>query len=126
MTKHQLRILVVEDNRDTADSLSLLLRLCGHEVAVAYTAPSGLEAAKAWQPDVVICDIGLPGLDGYEVVRQLRQDQATAQARMIAITGYGGHDYRERSQAAGFDAHLTKPADPDLLQQLLVPAGMVN
>jgi PAS domain S-box-containing protein len=115
----RLRILVVEDNRDSADSLRLLLKLYGYDVTVAYTGPTGVETAKAWRPDVVLCDIGLPGLDGYGVVRELRRNPATAQARMIAVTGYGGDEDHERSQEAGFDAHLTKPADPTALQALL-------
>jgi PAS domain S-box-containing protein len=115
----RLRILVVEDNPDAALSLRLLLELYGYDVAVAATGPAGVETARAWGPDVVLCDIGLPGLDGYGVVRELRRDPATARARVIAITGYGGEEERERSRAAGFDAHLTKPADPTLLQQLL-------
>lgn len=115
----RLRVLVVEDNRDAADSLKLLLTLFGYEVNVAYTGPSGVATAKAWKPDIVLCDIGLPGLDGYGVARELRQDPGTAGARMIAVTGYGGDDDRRRSREAGFDAHLTKPADPAALQQLL-------
>jgi PAS domain S-box-containing protein len=115
----KLRILVVEDNRDAADSLKVLLELYGYDVAVAYTGPAGVKAAKGWTPDVVLCDIGLPGLDGYGVVRELRRDPATARARMIAVTGYGSESDRERSQEAGFDAHLTKPADPATLQELL-------
>jgi CheY-like chemotaxis protein len=115
----KLRVLVVEDNRDAADSLRLLLELYGYDVTVAYTGPAGVEAAKRWQPDVVLCDIGLPGLDGYEVARELRRHPSTARARMIAVTGYGGDQERARSRAAGFDAHLTKPADPTALHELL-------
>jgi signal transduction histidine kinase/CheY-like chemotaxis protein len=115
----RLRVLVVEDNRDAADSLRMLLQLYGYEVTVAYTGPAGVAAANEWRPDVVLCDIGLPGLDGYGVVRALRRNPATAQARMIAVSGYGRDEDREKSQQAGFDAHLTKPADPDKLQELL-------
>jgi two-component system CheB/CheR fusion protein len=78
-----------------------------------------VEAAAAWGPDVVLCDIGLPGLDGYGVVGELRRNPATAQARMIAVTGYGAEEDRRRSRAAGFDLHLTKPVDPDDLQDAL-------
>ena len=81
-----LRVLVVEDNRDAADSLRLLLRFFGHEVAVAYSGYDGVRAAELYRPDVVLCDIGLPGLDGYGVARKLRGDPATAQARLIAVT----------------------------------------
>jgi CheY-like chemotaxis protein/anti-sigma regulatory factor (Ser/Thr protein kinase) len=117
------RILVVEDNRDAADSLRMLLELYGYDVTVAYTGPTGVEKAKAWKPDVVLCDIGLPGLDGYGVVRELRQDPATARARMIAVTGYGSAEDRQRSQEAGFDQHLVKPVDPEALQEVVASAG---
>jgi CheY-like chemotaxis protein len=115
----KLRILVVEDNRDAADSLRLLLALYGHDVTVAYTGPAGVATAQEWKPDVVVCDIGLPGLDGFGVVRALRQDPATAKARMIAVTGYGGDEDRLKAREAGFDAHLVKPADPAALRELL-------
>ncbi len=115
-----LRILVVEDNRDAADSLRLLLELLGHRVAVAYNGPEGVRRAREWRPDVVLCDIGLPGLDGYEVAGELRHDPATAGARLIAITGYGQEEARRRTREAGFDHHLTKPVDPAVLQPLLV------
>ena len=115
-----VRILVVEDNRDAADSLRMVLELYGHEVAVAYTGADGVKAAKSWRPDVVLCDIGLPGLDGYAVASQLRHDPATAKARLIALTGYGRDEDRHRSLQAGFDHHLTKPVDPAALQPLLV------
>jgi PAS domain S-box-containing protein len=115
----RLRVLVVEDSQDAADSLKLLLEAFGYEVRVAYTGPAGVDAAKEWRPDVVLCDIGLPGLDGYAVARELRRDPSTSHARMIAVTGYGGDQDRERSHQAGFDAHLTKPADPAAIQELL-------
>ena len=118
-----LRILVVEDNRDAADSLRLLLELYGHDVAVAYSGPAGVEAARQWRPDVVLCDIGLPGLDGYGVVRELRRTPVTAQARMIAVTGYAADEDRRKSKEAGFDAHLTKPADPAELQEVVARSG---
>jgi two-component system CheB/CheR fusion protein len=123
MTHHSLRILVVEDNRDSADTLAILLRHDGHDVAVAYTGPAGVEAAKVCEPDVLICDLGLPGLDGYGVVREVRRHPTTARALAIALTGYGDKEDRRRSRAAGFDAHLTKPADFDTLQGLLAGQG---
>lgn len=118
-----LRILVVEDNPDTADSLRLLLGLYGYEVTVAYSGPDGVRAAGQWPPDVVLCDIGLPGLDGYGVARKLRGDPATATARLIAVTAYGEDEHRRRSHAAGFEHHLVKPVDPDALLRLLSRAG---
>ncbi len=114
-----LRILVVEDNRDSAESLQLLLTLMGHEVRVAYTGPDGVREAAGWLPDVIISDIGLPGLDGYGVASELRRNPATANARLIAVSGYGGEEDRRRAMESGFDFHLTKPADPDVLQELL-------
>jgi CheY-like chemotaxis protein len=113
------RILVVDDNRDAADSLRLLLEFSGHEVAVAYSGHDGVRAAEQYQPDVVLCDIGLPGLDGYGVARQLRDNPATAKARLIAVTAYGRDGDRRRSHEAGFEQHLVKPVDPDALQRVL-------
>ncbi len=118
-TEPRLRILIVEDNRDAAISLKILLELYGHEVQVAYTGPEGVQKAHEAPPDVVVCDIGLPGLDGYGVARHLRSHPDTANARLIAVTGYGGEEDRRRSLESGFDYHLTKPADPDQLRQLL-------
>jgi CheY-like chemotaxis protein len=118
-----LRILVVEDNRDSADSLRMLLELYGYEVTVAYTGPEGVRAAEEWHPNVVLCDIGLPGLDGYGVARKLRGNPATAKTRMIAVTGYGNEEDRFRSQEAGFDRHMVKPVDPEALHQALSTLG---
>jgi PAS domain S-box-containing protein len=95
----RLRILVVEDNQDAADSLRILLELFGYEVAVAYTGPAGVQTAEEWHPDVVLCDIGLPGMSGYEVADALRRNPKTAKARMIAVTGYGGEQGRLLFQA---------------------------
>src|SRR4051794_14468482 len=83
------RVLIIEDNYDGAASLRLLLELLGHEAAVAHTGPEGVRAAREWRPDVVLCDIGLPDLDGYGVVAELRRDPATADCCVIALTGYG-------------------------------------
>jgi CheY-like chemotaxis protein len=102
------------------DSLRLLLELYGYEVTVAYSGPDGVKAAEQWQPDVVLCDIGLPGLDGYGVASRLRHNPSTAQARLIAVTGYGAEDDKRRTQEVGFDAHLVKPVDPDALQGVLL------
>jgi PAS domain S-box-containing protein len=115
-----LRVLVVEDNRDAADSLRMLLQMLGHQVSVAYSGPEGVVRAHDWRPDIVLCDIGLPGLDGYGVAEELRRDPVTAGTRLIAITGYGQAEDRRRARAAGFDHHLTKPVDAAVLQPLLV------
>jgi CheY-like chemotaxis protein len=115
-----LRVLIVEDNRDVADSLRLVLEATGHTAEVAYTGPEAVEAAKKFRPAVVLCDLGLPGgMSGHEVARALRQDPATANVRLIAISGYGQPEDRERARAAGFDLHLTKPVAPDALQRAL-------
>jgi CheY-like chemotaxis protein len=100
--------------------MAVLLRLQGHEVCVAYDGPQALELAAARQPAAVFLDIGLPGMDGYEVCRRLRQG-VLAQALIVAITGYGQQEDRQRSQEAGFDAHQVKPVDLSALQALLEP-----
>lgn len=119
----RLRVLVVEDNRDAADSLRMLLEAYGYLVDVAYTGPDGLRAAERHPPEVVICDIGLPGLDGYGVAAALRRNPTTAAARLIALTGYGQEEDKRRAKEAGFDEHLTKPADPAALESLLTAVG---
>jgi CheY-like chemotaxis protein/two-component sensor histidine kinase len=116
------RVLVVDDNRDLAESLAMVLRLWGHDVRVAYDGRSALETAQEYAPEVVLLDIGLPQLDGFEVARRLRQRPELRQARLVAITGYGRDEDRRRSAEAGFDLHLTKPVDPAELQPLLVDA----
>jgi PAS domain S-box-containing protein len=114
-----LRILVVEDNTDAADTLRDLLELFGHDVEVAYTGSQGLEAAHQFRPEVVLCDIGLPGMDGYAVARQLREDPETASSRLVALTGYGRDADRDLASEAGFDLHLVKPVAPDELRRHL-------
>jgi CheY-like chemotaxis protein len=113
------RVLVIDDNRDAADSLHKLLRAAGHELAVAYTGPDGVETARHFRPDVVFCDLQLPGVDGYGVARALRQDAATAGARLIALSGYGSPADQERCVEAGFELLLTKPVEPEGLLRLL-------
>jgi CheY-like chemotaxis protein len=119
-----LRILVVEDNPDAAESLRRLLRLHGHEVSVAVNGVDGVAEARRSHPDAVVCDIGLPGMDGYAVASALRGDPETARARLIAVTGYGRAEDRARALSSGFDEHIVKPADPDvLLSKLAVTAA---
>jgi CheY-like chemotaxis protein len=114
-----LRVLIIEDNRDAAESLRLLLQLTGHETTVAHAGAAGLEAARRLRPDVVLCDIGLPGgMDGYAVAAALRAEQQRP-AALIAVTGYGQEEDRRRAFQAGFDCHLTKPVDPRILMELL-------
>jgi CheY-like chemotaxis protein len=111
----QTRVLVVEDNTDAAESLRSLLSMCGFQVVVAHTSQEGLETARKLEPDIVLCDIGLPDSDGYTVGSVLRQSSATAGALLIAVTGYGEPHDRRRALAAGFDQHLVKPLDPRVL-----------
>jgi CheY-like chemotaxis protein len=114
------RILIIEDNQEAADSLALLLRCYGYEVLVAYTGPAGLESALAWVPDVVLSDIGLPGLNGWEIARTLRHNPSTAAVRLLAISGFNRESDRQASLDAGFEAHLAKPVAPDALQEMLL------
>ncbi|MGH8317355.1 MAG: response regulator [Steroidobacteraceae bacterium] len=113
------RLLVVDDNKDAAESMSMLLEMWGHEVVYAYDGPSALETAQQWQPEAVFLDIGLPGMDGYEVAERLRELPQAKDAVLIAITGYGQDDDRRRSQRAGIDHHLVKPVAPDALRNLI-------
>jgi signal transduction histidine kinase/CheY-like chemotaxis protein len=116
------KILVVEDNPDAAATMRDFLELSGHEVALANSGAEGVETAHQFHPEVVLCDLGLPGMSGYEVAAALRRDPDTASARLIAVTGYGRDEDRRRSKAAGFDVHLTKPVDPRQLRRLLQEA----
>lgn len=111
----ELKVLVVEDDRDTAESLRALLVLCGYQVMVAHTSQQGIETARRLEPHIVLCDIGLPDGDGYIVGSVLRQSGHSTGARLIAVTGYGGAHHRLRALAAGFDQHLVKPVDPRVL-----------
>jgi len=114
------RVLVIEDHGDTAESMAVLLRLSGHQVELASNGASGMAAARSFRPDIVLCDIGIPGgMDGYGVARAFRQDPELAAIYLIAITGYGREEDRRRSREAGFDVHLTKPVDFDDLQRQL-------
>jgi CheY-like chemotaxis protein len=121
------RLLVVDDNEDAADSLAMLLRLEGHEVRLTYDGPTALEMAKGYRPDMVFLDIGMPGMDGYEVARRLRQQDGLENVRLAALTGWGQQEDRRRSAEAGFDHHLVKPVEPKdllgLLAQLKLPKG---
>ncbi len=115
----QRRILVVDDNRDSADSLSLLFSLKGHIVRTAYDGQSALEEARAMGPDLVLLDIGLPGLDGYEVARRIRVEASLPSPTLVAMTGWGRVEDTQRAREAGFDLHLTKPIDIEALERLI-------
>src|SRR5262249_4803970 len=106
------RVLVVDDNVDAADSLGLLLKLAGHLVRVAHDGPTALVVAQAFHPQVVLLDIGMPDMDGYEVARQLRKQPELQPALLVALTGWGQDTDRRRSIEAGFDIHLVKPVEP--------------
>jgi signal transduction histidine kinase/ActR/RegA family two-component response regulator len=114
---NRLRVLIIEDNQDTALALQELFAMDGHEVRVAYTGPAGIKEATAFRPQAVVCDLGLPGMDGYAVASALRDHPATVSARLIAFSGYGQSEDRRRSRECGFDLHLTKAADPAELQR---------
>src|SRR5439155_12921205 len=113
------KVLVIEDNQDAAKTLALILIATGHDVRVAHTGPDGVREADAWRPDAIVCDIGLPGLDGFGVADELHRLSVTPPARLIALTGYGSEEIRQRAEQHGFHAHLTKPANLDVLLNLL-------
>lgn len=117
-TRHR-RILIVDDNIDAARGLSRLLRITGHEVEAVHTGPEGIEMARSSRPEVILLDIGLPGMDGYEVARRLRREPGFTATTIIAISGYGQDEDRRRSREAGFDHHLVKPIEPPALMALL-------
>jgi CheY-like chemotaxis protein len=113
------RVLVVDNCHDAAASLAWLLERWGFQAAVAYDGPSALAAALAWPPAVVLLEVGLPGMDGYEVARQLRGRPWTAGALLIALTGYGREEDVRHCREAGIDLHLLKPCDPEELHRVL-------
>ena len=117
------RVLAVDDSVDAVEFLARLLRLSGHEVNVAYDGPSAVQAAMAMRPDVVLLDIGLPGLTGYEVARQLRQEPTLKNTVLVALTGYGRESDRQRSKNAGFSYHLVKPAGVREVEEILATVG---
>jgi DNA-binding response OmpR family regulator len=116
------RILVVDDNRDAAESLSLMLTLMGNEVRTAFDGYAALTAADDFRPEVVLLDIGLPALDGYEVCRRMRQQDWSRDVLIVALTGWGQDEDRRRSERAGFDHHLVKPVEMKDLGPLLARA----
>ncbi|HYE93753.1 MAG TPA: ATP-binding protein [Terriglobales bacterium] len=113
------RILVVDDNRDAAESLTLLLRLSGNEVEAAYDGLEAVEAAERWRPDVVLLDIGMPKLNGYDACRRIRAEPWGTSMLLVALTGWGQAEDKRRTAEAGFDAHMVKPVDPDAVLALL-------
>jgi len=118
-----LRILVVDDNADAAEMLQAVLEMSGHAVAVAYDGQAALAHAASFRPDAVFLDIGLPDQSGFEVAQALRRIDGMDRATLVALTGWGAHEDRQRSSEAGFDAHLTKPADLDRVHEVLRDAA---
>ncbi|QJE95468.1 PAS domain-containing hybrid sensor histidine kinase/response regulator [Luteolibacter luteus] len=124
--QRSLRMLIVDDNRDAAETMAMLQGMLGHETRVAHAGPDALVLAGEFIPEVVILDIGLPGMDGFEVARKLREMPSMKDAFLIALTGYGSGNDRQLAKEAGFDEHLTKPADLNLLKRWLLERGRVS
>jgi CheY-like chemotaxis protein len=113
------RVLIVDDNRDTAQGMARLLTRAGHKVELAHDGVEALERAREAQPEAVVLDIGLPGMDGFEVARRLREEPSCAQTIIIAVTGYGQPEDRRRALEAGCHHHLVKPVDIEEIKRLL-------
>jgi PAS domain S-box-containing protein len=113
------RVLIVDDNRDSAQSLAALVQVYGHEVQIAYDGPQAVRAADEYRPDIIVLDIGLPGLSGYDAARQIRQQLREPRPLLVALTGWGQPEDKRRSQEAGFDVHFVKPLDPQQLERVL-------
>lgn len=109
------RILIVDDNADAREGLQLLLAFAGHEIETSQDAPGALDKLRTFQPEIALIDIGLPGVDGYALARMARQMPEAKATCLVALTGYGRPEDRQRALAAGFDAHMIKPVDPDRL-----------
>lgn len=114
-----MRVLVIEDDVATAETLKTLLDMNGYKVRVAFNGIDGLKAAHDWEPDAIVSDIGLPGLDGFAVAREVRRDPVTAKASLIAVTAFGRDEDEEHAKRCGFDHFLVKPAEPQALLELL-------
>ena len=114
------RVLVVDDNVSSAETLALLIGLSGHQARVAHTGFAALEAVESQRPDIVLLDIGLPGMDGYEVARRLRQGDGNGEILLVAVTGYAQDDDRRKATAAGFNHHLVKPLNLEQLEAILL------
>jgi len=113
------RILVADDNRDAADSLATMLSLMGHETHAVYDGHDAIAKASSYRPDMIVLDLGMPTVDGYEAARKIRSEPWSNGVVLVALTGWGQEEDRVRAKAAGFDFHLTKPAHPESLVKLL-------
>lgn len=120
---HSRRVLIVDDNQDTLDLLVMGIEMLGHEVFSAVDGASALAVVAAQRPDIAFMDVGLPDMDGYELARRIREGEATARMRLVALTGYSQATDRERALRAGFDAHLTKPVNLKKIQETLQALG---
>ena len=125
-TAPRRRILVVDDLKDSADSLSLMLEADGHEVRTAYDGAEAVKAALEFQAEVILLDIGMPNLNGYDAARMIRQQQGDRDVTLIAITGWGHEENRRRTKEAGVDLHLVKPVEPAVLRQALAAGRSVQ
>jgi CheY-like chemotaxis protein len=114
-----MKVLVVDDNHDAATSLSMLVTLLGHDVRTGFDGVEALDLAGEFHPDLVLLDLGMPRMDGYEACRRLREQPWGAEAVVVAVTGWGRDDDRRRTQLAGFDQHLVKPVAPDAIVSIL-------
>jgi CheY-like chemotaxis protein len=117
------RVLLVDDNLDSVESLAELLAMSGHDTRTAADGPSAVALAREFKPEVVVCDLGLPGMSGFEVVRELRKLPQGADMLIAALTGYGHAADRLKSAEAGFDLHLLKPVDPSVIESLIDGLG---
>ena len=112
------RILVTDDDADSAETLAIVFRVAGHEVQIAHDGPSTLEIATAFRPDVIFLDVGLPGMDGFETARQLRQTAGLDKVVLVALTGYSREEDRQRAEEVGIDHFLVKPTPPKVLADI--------
>jgi DNA-binding response OmpR family regulator len=117
--RERLRVLIVEDNLDTVHTLARVLQEQGHQVDYAINGYAAMELARRFRPNYVLLDLGLPGMDGFDVCRRMRREEGLKETRIIAVTGYAQEEYRQRSRDAGCDLHLVKPLDPRVLEKLL-------
>src|SRR4051794_16220009 len=120
-TKSPLRIVVVDDSRDTTDSLTMLLQMIGHECLGCYAGDKGVEIACAFRPDVMLVDLAMPGFDGYRMARQIREHEGCKDTLLVAVTGYADESHRQLAMEAGFDHYLVKPINLAELHELLEP-----
>jgi CheY-like chemotaxis protein len=118
------RAVIIDDNRDAATTMSMFVEELGGSAVTAHDGASGLAAIETFHPDIVFMDIGMPGLDGYEVCRRIRQMPSQQHVVLVAVTGWGQAQDKRRALDVGFDAHLTKPVDPDAVAQLLAGAAV--